>query len=148
MADSTTASVTIAAEPTTVLDIIADFEVYPEWADQVKKATVLSEDDLGWAEQVEFKLDAAPIRDTYVLAYDWDVTEEGTGEVRWNLVRSDLLKALDGVYRLTAGRQGGTEVTYTLSVDVKLPLIGALRRKAEQTIIDTALRGLKARAEA
>ncbi|GAB3584786.1 SRPBCC family protein [Calidifontibacter terrae] len=147
MADSTTASVTIAADPATVLDIIADFEVYPEWAEQVKRATVLSEDKLGWAEQVEFMLDASPIRDTYVLAYDWDITQEGTGEVRWNLVRSDLLKALDGVYRLEAAGEDVTEVTYTLRVDVKLPLIGALRRKAERTIIDTALQGLKARAE-
>ncbi len=147
MADSTTASVTIAADPATVLDIIADFEAYPEWAEQVKRATILSEDELGWAEEVEFVLDAAPIRDTYVLAYDWDVEEDGTGEVRWKLVRSDLLKALDGVYRLTAEGDDSTEVTYTLRVDVKLPLIGPLRRKAERTIIDTALQGLKARAE-
>lgn len=148
MADSTTASVTIAADPATVLDIIADFEVYPQWADQVKRASVLSEDDLGWAQEVEFVLDAAPIRDTYVLGYDWDITQEGTGQVRWSLVRSDLLKRLDGVYQLQAAGADQTEVTYTLKVEVKIPLIGALRRKAERTIIDTALQGLKARAEA
>ncbi|MBC9957605.1 SRPBCC family protein [Yimella sp. cx-51] len=146
MADSTQSSTEIAADPATVLDIIADFDSYPEWATQVKRATVLEEDELGWPVQVEFVLDAAPIRDTYVLEYDWDVTEEGTGAVRWHLVKSDLLKALDGVYDLTPV-QDGVKVAYSLSVDLKLPVLGVIRRKAERTIIDTALDGLKKRAE-
>lgn len=146
MADSTQSSIDIAADPATVLDIIADFDTYPEWATQVKRAEVLEEDELGWPLQVEFKVDAAPIRDTYVLEYDWDVTEEGTGSVRWHLVRSDLLKSLDGTYTIT-GAGESTNVNYELAVALKLPIIGALRNKAERTIIDTALEGLKKRAE-
>lgn len=146
MADSTQSTIDIAADAATVLDTIADFDAYPEWATQVKSAKVLSEDELGWPEQVEFTLDAAPIRDTYVLEYDWDVTEDGTGSVSWHLVRSDLLKGLDGTYSIT-GSGDTTSVTYKLAVALKMPLIGALRNKAERTIIDTALAGLKKRAE-
>jgi hypothetical protein len=40
-----------------------------------------------------------------------------------------------------------TTVTYTLSVDLAVPMIGMLRRKAEKIIIDTALKGLKRRVE-
>ena len=55
---------------------------------------------------------------------------------------------MDGSYRLQgAGTGAGTEVTYTLSVEVKMPMLGMLRRKAEKTIIDTALKELKKRAE-
>lgn len=146
MADSTQSSIDIAADPATVLDIIADFEAYPEWATQVKRAEVLSEDDLGWPLQVEFELDAAPIRASYVLEYDWDVTEDGTGTVDWHLVSSDLLKGLDGAYTITAVGDG-CAVNYKLAVALKLPVIGALRNKAERTIIDTALDGLRKRAE-
>ena len=76
------------AAPGEVLDVIADFERYPQWAGEVKACTVLSEDGDGWADQVEFTLDAGAIKDQYVLEYDWDVDEDGTGVVGWHLVRA------------------------------------------------------------
>lgn len=146
MADSTKSSVSINAAPAEVLDVIADFDGYPEWTGQIKKAEVLSEDEQGWPLEVQLTLDAGVIKDTYVLAYTWDVAEDGTGVVSWNLVKSSILKALDGVYRLT-GDGDTTNVTYELSVDLSIPVIGMIRRKAEKTIIDTALKGLKKRVE-
>ena len=146
MADSTQSSIEIAAEPGAVLDVIADFEQYPEWAEQVKHAEVLTEDGDGWADQVEFTLDAGAIKDQYVLEYDWDIDEDGTGAVSWTLVRATVLKALNGSYTLAATAQG-TQVTYALEVDVRIPMIGMLKRKAEKVIIDTALKELKKRVE-
>ncbi len=146
MADSTASSTDIAAPPAQVLDVIADFAAYPQWAGQVRSATVLAEDEDGWAQQVEFVLDAGVIKDTYTLGYDWQVDEDGTGAVTWHLVKSTMLKALDGSYVLEA-TEGGTHVTYELTVDVTIPVIGMLRRKAEKMIIDSALKGLKKRAE-
>lgn len=147
MADSTRSSIEIAADPGVVLDIIADFEAYPEWAGQVKEATVLTEDGDGWADQVEYVLDAGAIKDTYVLKYDWDGIEaDGTGEVSWSLVRAGVLTALNGTYALSA-LEKGTKVVYDLEVGVRIPMIGMLKRKAEKVIIDTALKELKRRAE-
>ncbi|MGN6415182.1 SRPBCC family protein [Flexivirga sp.] len=146
MADSTRSSVTIQAAPAEVLDVIADFDSYPEWTGQIKQAEVLREDEQGWPEQVQLTLDAGVIKDTYVLAYTWDVAEDGTGVVSWQLVKSSILKSLDGVYRLT-GAGDTTDVTYELTVDLSIPVIGMIRRKAEKTIIDTALKGLKKRVE-
>jgi hypothetical protein len=40
-----------------------------------------------------------------------------------------------------------TEVSYSLSVDVAIPMLGMMRRKAEKVITDTALKGLKRRVE-
>jgi hypothetical protein len=48
---------------------------------------------------------------------------------------------------LLSDHGAGAEVTYELSVDVRIPMPGLLKRKAEKMIIDTALKGLKARAE-
>ena len=147
MTDRTSSSISIAAEPGAVLDVIADFEAYPEWAEQVKTVTVLSEDGDGWADQVEYVLDAGAIKDTYVLEYDWDrIAEDGSGSVSWKLVRAGVLKALDGAYTLTAD-EGGTTVDYALAVDVRVPMIGMLKRKAEKLIVDTALKELKKRVE-
>jgi hypothetical protein len=45
------------------------------------------------------------------------------------------------------GRNPFTVATYSLAVDLNIPTIGMLRRKAEKVIIDTALKGLKRRVE-
>ena len=42
----------------------------------------------------------------------------------------------------------GTDVTYELSVDLAIPMIGLLKRKAERRLTDTALKDLKKRVEA
>ncbi|MGL5908918.1 MAG: SRPBCC family protein [Phycicoccus sp.] len=146
MADRTQSSVEIAAPSGAVLDVIADFVRYPEWAEQVRRCTVLSEDGDGWADQVEFTLDAGAIKDTYVLQYDWDVAENGTGVVSWHLVRAGLLKGLTGSYTLS-GADERTVVTYDLEVELTMPMIGMLKRKAEKHIINTALTELKKRVE-
>ena len=147
MADRTESSIDIAANPGEVLDVIADFQSYPEWATEVKAVTVLTEEGDGWADQVEFTLDAGAIKDTYVLDYDWDVKNNGTGVVSWSLVEANVLKAMNGSYTLTARGKDQTTVTYRLAVDVKIPMIGMLKRKAEKVIIDTALKELKKRVE-
>ena len=155
MADRTESSIVIDATPGAILDVIADFDRYPEWAGEVKKVALISEDGDGWADQVEFTLSAGAIKDTYVLEYDWDVAEDGTGVVSWHLVTAQVLKALNGSYTLEDVTAEGatvedgvsTAVTYRLSVDVKIPMLGMLKRKAEKVIIDTALTELKKRVE-
>ncbi|SER91554.1 Polyketide cyclase / dehydrase and lipid transport [Pedococcus cremeus] len=147
MADRTESSIEIAAKPGEVLDVIADFESYPDWAAEVKQVTVLSEEGDGWADQVRFTLDAGVIKDTYVLDYEWDIRKNGTGVLSWQLIEGTVLKAMNGSYTLTAAAKELTTVTYRLAVDVKVPMLGMLKRKAEKVIIDTALKELKKRVE-
>ena len=69
--------------------------------------------------------------------------------MRWQLVEPG--KMLEEPARSlpcwpTAG-DGGTEVTYQLAVDLKIPMIGMIKRKAEKVIVDTALKELKKRVE-
>jgi ribosome-associated toxin RatA of RatAB toxin-antitoxin module len=143
MSEATRSSITVAAPPADVMAVIADFPAYPEWADAVKEADVLATQEDGRAAQVRFVLDAGAIRDTYTLGYTWD---DDTA-VRWGLVEAgSMLKAMDGSYDL-APADGGTEVTYTLTVDVSIPMIGMFKRKAEKVITDTALKELKRRVE-
>jgi ribosome-associated toxin RatA of RatAB toxin-antitoxin module len=149
MADRTESRIVVDVAPADVLDVIADFDSYPEWTGAVKKTTVEQEYEDGWPHEVRFVLDAGVIKDTYTLAYSWDVAENGIGTVSWTLVQAEqLLRGLDGSYELAAAPGGRTEVTYRLTVDVKIPMLGLLKRKAEKGIIETALTELKKRAEA
>jgi ribosome-associated toxin RatA of RatAB toxin-antitoxin module len=143
MAEHTRSSTTIDATPARIMAVIADFAAYPEWTGEVKEVEVLGTDADGRAQQVRLLLDAGAIKDEHVLAYTWD----GVRQVSWTLVKSQMLRSLDGSYSLAATRGGGTEVTYQLAVDVKIPMLGMIKRKAEKVIIDRALAGLKKRVE-
>ena len=142
MADRTTSSVSIAASGPDVLAVIADFAAYPQWAAAVRSAEVIERGADGRPSLVRFSLDAGMIKDSYGLSYEWD--DSG---VHWDLAEpGSVISAMTGGY-LLADAAGGTKVTYELSVDLRVPLLGMLKRKAEKVIIDTALKGLKARVE-
>ncbi|MFE2417729.1 SRPBCC family protein [Streptomyces hokutonensis] len=143
MAEHTSSSITIEAAPADVMAVIADFARYPDWTGEVKEADVLKTDERGRAEQVRLVMDAGAIKDDQVLAYTWTADNE----VSWTLVKSQMLRSLDGAYLLKPTAGGGTEVTYLLTVDVKIPMLGMIKRKAEKVIIDRALAGLKKRVE-
>jgi ribosome-associated toxin RatA of RatAB toxin-antitoxin module len=142
MADESTQSITINAAPAAVMAVIADFDAYPQWAASVKSAKVTVPGADGRAEQVAFRIDAGVIRDEYELAYQWQDDER----VSWNLVKGQMQKAQRGSYTLSAAGSG-TEVTYNLSVDLAIPMLGMLKRKAEKVVMDTALKELKKRVE-
>ena len=144
MADKTAQTIYIDADPATVMDVIADIGSYPDWVAEYKETEVLDTDDAGYPKTARLLLDAAVLRDTMVLSYTWPADR---ASVRWSLVSSSLLKALDGAYLLVA-KGSGTEVTYELAVDLMIPMIGLLKRKAERRLTDTALKDLKKRVEA
>ncbi len=140
MADQTQGDTTIDASAADIMAVIEDFEEYPQWVDHLKSAEVLSVAD-GHPRQVKMRLEHPLIKDTYTLTYEW--AEQG---VSWSLVEGQKLTAMDGSYTLSsAGAK--TKVTYALAVDVAIPMLGMLRRKAEKAIIDGALSGLKKRVE-
>ncbi len=126
------------------MGVIADFAAYPRWASGVRGALVLGAGPDGRADRVRFTIDAGPVRDSYVLAYAWD----DDAEVRWELAeRGAMVAEMSGCY-LLAEEDGATRVTYELRVGLSVPLPGMLKRRAEKTITDTALRGLGARVRA
>jgi ribosome-associated toxin RatA of RatAB toxin-antitoxin module len=142
MSDQSTQSIRIDADPSAIMAVIADFDAYPSWTGSVKSADVLESGPDGRAQRVAFTLDAGILKDAYELAYVWT----GDELVEWTLVKGQMQKAQHGSYRLAAG-DGGTEVTYSLTVDLAIPMLGMLKRKAEKVIMDTALKELKKRVE-
>jgi len=143
MADKTSSTMTIDMPRPVIMAVIADFAAYPQWASGVRAADVLQNAGDGRAELVRFTLDAGVIKDTYVLRYSWS----GDDEVHWELAeRGTAISEMSGAY-LLASAGDSTRVTYELSVGLAIPMIGMLKRRAEKTIVDTALKGLRSRAE-
>ena len=141
MADQTSASIDIAASPAEIMAVIADFERYPEWVDSMKSAEVLTRSGTAGRRRSGWCWTTAWSRTTTC----WPTSGSRT-MVSWQLVEGTLLKAMDGAYALKPNG-ASTTVTYQLTVDVNMPMIGLFKRKAEKTIIDGALKNLKKRVE-
>jgi hypothetical protein len=144
MADKTTSTMTIDATKSVIMAVIADFPAYPQWASGVRMAEIVQTGSDGRPAQVRFSLDAGGIiKDKYVLGYSWS----GDDQVRWTLAeRGSMISDMTGAYLLEPDPAGGTRVTYELAVGLAVPMIGIMKRRAEKTIIDTALKGLRGRA--
>ena len=142
MVEKASSSITIDADKQTVMAVIADLEAYPEWSTAIKAVKVDEVGEDGRGTTATFTLDAGVLKDTYTLAYDWD----GDDRVDWHLVKGRAMKSQEGTYEL-AEKDGFTEVTYFLAVDLTVPMLGMFKRKAEKMIMDTALKGLKKRVE-
>ena len=142
MADQSTQSIVVDAPAADVMAVIADFPAYPQWVAAAKKVEVVEDGENGRAKRVHFVLDAGAVKDDYVLDYTWD----GDRQVSWTLVKGQMQKRQDGSYTLVE-KDGSTEVTYAITIDTKIPLLGMMKRKAEKVILDTALKELKKRVE-
>jgi ribosome-associated toxin RatA of RatAB toxin-antitoxin module len=142
MADQSTQSIVVDAPAADVMAVIADFPAYPEWVAAAKQVEVLETGDDGRASRVHFVLDAGAVKDDYVLDYTWD----GDRTVTWTLVKGQMQKRQDGSYTLVE-TDGRTEVTYSITIDLSIPMLGMIKRKAEKVILDTALKELKKRVE-
>ncbi|HEX2418535.1 MAG TPA: SRPBCC family protein [Micromonosporaceae bacterium] len=145
MADSSTQSIVIAASPERVAKVITDFAHYPRWASAIRHAEVVEEYEDGYARRVRFTIDAGVVRDSYVLEYAY---AEDLSRIEWTLVEpSQVQKSQQGSYDIEPNPDDGCIVTYTLAVELSIPMLGMFKRKAEKIIMDTALKELKKQVE-
>ena len=142
MADQANETLEIAASSTRILEVLLDFDAYPEWARDVKGVTVDERDEQGRGAQVTFRAAAMGRSTVYTLGY-----EHGEDPLRlaWRLLDGDIMRRLDGSYVLEPSRPGFTQVTYHLDVELVIPLPGFVKQRAELKIIHAALRELRAR---
>jgi len=135
----------IEASAAEVMDVITDYEAYPEWAD-VKSASVLQRGEGGLATEVAFEVDVPVLgRASYTLAYRYAPGDAGlswvTREAR------GAVSNISGEYLLDELDDGETEVTYRLNVELGVLLPGFVRTQGAKRVIENALERLKQRVE-
>lgn len=144
MSEATESTIRIEAPFDEVVAVITDITKYPEWASSIKRVEVIESDAEGRPSKAKLTVDAGPMRDTVTLEYDWSMTP---GQLSWTLLDAELLTAMDGTYTITEVDGDSTDVTYRLEVDLAMPMLSMLKRKAEQSVVDAALKELKKRVE-
>ena len=144
MPEQATERMTVEASPERCFDVAVDFDRYPEWAADIKSVTVDERDSDGRGTLVTFRAAAFGRSTSYTLRYDYSAAPH---TLAWVQERGDITSRLDGEYVFDAATGGGTDVTYHLVVELKVPIPGFVKRRAEGRIMGTALRELKARVE-
>ena len=140
MEEQVTERMIIRGSPADCYAVLTAFEHYPEWAADIKSVSVDDRDDEGRPRDVTFRAAAFGRSTSYTLRYDYS---QAPSELSWVQIAGDLTRRLDGSYVLSAAGDASTEIAYTLVVDLKVPLPGFVKRRAEGRIMGTALRELK-----
>jgi hypothetical protein len=145
MSEQTEGQIVIGASAPEIMDVLTDFEAYPEWAD-VKSAKVLERGVGGVGTKVAFEVDVPVLgKASYTLAYRY---APGDGGMSWVSTEArGAVSNITGEYLLTEIDGDETKVIYRLSVDLGVLLPGFVRTQGEKRVIANALEGLKSRVE-
>jgi ribosome-associated toxin RatA of RatAB toxin-antitoxin module len=144
VAELATERMVVAAPAEQCFAVLVDVERYPEWAADIKDVSVVSRDAEGRPLEVTWRAGAFGRSTSYTLRYDYSAAPT---KLSWKQIAGDLTSKLDGTYSFERSDNGSTEVTYTLEVELRVPLPGFIKRRAQSRIMHTALEELKARVE-
>ena len=144
MAEQATERMIVKASPQRCFEVSADIASYPQWAADIKNVIIESRDAEGRPELVTFRAAAFGRSTSYTLRYEYDAAP---GTLAWVQTKGDITSKLDGSYVFKPSDVGGTEVSYHLEVEMKVPLPGFIKMRAQSRIMTIALRDLKARVE-
>ncbi len=145
MSEHAEGSIEIDASPENVMDVITDYEAYPEWAD-VNSAKVLKRGEGGLATEVAFEVEI-PVLGTagYTLAYRY---APGNAGLSWVTTEArGAVRDIRGEYLLDELDEHETKVTYRLMVELGVLVPGFVRTQGAKRVIENALERLKRRVE-
>ena len=134
----------VTATPDQCFAVVSDLERYPEWAADIKEVEIKERDEQGRPLLVTFRAAAFGRSTSYTLAYDY---ADAPHVLAWKLTQGDITTKLDGSYIFDPGVSGGTDVTYHLEAELRVPIPGFIKMRATSRIMATAMRELKARVE-
>jgi len=138
-------TVEIQAPLDEVVEVIEDYEAYPDWA-EVQSAVVRSRGEGGRATEVSFEVDVPVLgKASYTLAYTY---APGNTAVSWvSREAHGAIREIRGEYLLRELDDETTRVTYRLGVELGPLVPGFLRAEGQRRVIENALERLKRRVE-
>ena len=145
MSEQTEGQTVIEASSAEIMDVLTDFEAYPEWAD-VKAVEILERGDGGVGTKVAFEVEVPVLgKASYTLAYRYAPADGGMSWV--STEARGAVSNITGEYLLTEIDERETKVIYRLAVDLGVLLPGFVRTQGEKRVIENALEGLRRRVE-
>jgi uncharacterized membrane protein len=128
-----------------VVDVIEDYEAYPDWA-EVRRVEVRERGEGGRATEVAFEVDVPVLgKASYTLRYRY---APGGTAISWDSIEAHgAVREVRGEYLLDDSAGDATSVTYRLAVELGPLVPGFLRTEGARRVIENALERLKRRVE-
>lgn len=135
-------TVEVDASAESIMAIVADFESYPEWNEEIKGCWVLARYDDGRASQLRLDVTVQGMAGTFITA----VYYPSENEIYTVLQQGDHFEKQE--QRFSVVPTGDTTLlTVDLDVETKLPIPAMMVKKAVSDTLDYLAGNLKDRAE-
>jgi ribosome-associated toxin RatA of RatAB toxin-antitoxin module len=135
-------TVEVAARPETIMSIVADFEAYPQWNDEVRGCWVLARYDDGRPSQVRVDISVQGMDGTYICA----VYYPSGAEIYTVLQQGDLFSKQQQNFSVV-GMGATSLLTVDLDVETKMAVPKMMVKKVVNSALDYLADNLKRRAE-
>lgn len=136
-------TVEVGADAGSILAIVADFEAYPQWNDEVKAVYILARYDDGRPSQLRIDTDIQGRSDTFIQA----VYYPGPGQIQTVLQQGELFTRQNQLFSVV--EMGPSSLlTVDLDVETSIPGVPSLMvKKLVNDALDHLADNLKRRAE-
>lgn len=136
-------TVEVDAHEGAILRIVADFETYPEWNDEVKSVYILARYDDGRPSQLRIDTEVQGHPGTFIQA----VYYPGPGQIQTVMQQGDLFSKQEQLFSVV-GMGPISLLTVDLDVEISLPGVPNLMvKKLVNDALDHLAGNLKSRAE-
>lgn len=133
----------VAASAESIMGIVADFEAYPEWNDEVKGCWVLARYDDGRPSQLRLDAAVSGFDITYIQA----IFYPGANQIQTVMQQGDLFSKQEQVFSVV--EMGPTTLlTVDLDVETTMPVPKPMVKKMVNDALEHLADNLKERAEA
>jgi ribosome-associated toxin RatA of RatAB toxin-antitoxin module len=135
-------TVEVSAPAEQIMAIVADFEAYPEWNEEIKGCWILARYEDGRASQLRLDTSVQGMDGTYIQA----VYYPGANQIQTVMQQGDLFSKQEQVFAVV--EMGPTTLlTVDLDVEVSMPIPAMMVKKVVNDALDHLAGNLKARAE-
>lgn len=135
-------TVEVAAPAVTIMAIVADFEAYPQWNEEIKGCWVLARYDDGRPSQLRLDTAVQGMDGTYIQA----VYYPGDNQIQTVMQQGDLFSKQEQIFAVV-DMGATTLLTVDLDVEVKMAVPKPMLKKVVNDALDQLADNLKARAE-
>ncbi|MCW2554921.1 MAG: cyclase [Mycobacterium sp.] len=136
-------TVEVEASTESIMAIVADFEAYPQWNEEIKGCWILARYDDGRPSQLRLDTSVQGMDGTYIQA----VYYPGENQIQTVMQQGDLFSKQEQLFSAVA--MGPTALlTVDLDVEITMPVPAMMVKKVVGDALDHLADNLKKRAEA
>jgi ribosome-associated toxin RatA of RatAB toxin-antitoxin module len=136
----TSKSIVINAPPDKVFDVVAGYEKYPEFMNEVKEVTTSNRK--GNTVDVQYRVDLFK-----TIKYSLRHVEERPSKVSWTFIEGEFMKDNKGSWTLEAAGEGQTKATYQIEMALGPLVPKSIVNAMVDTSLPKMLEAVKKRAE-